>query len=523
MKKIRVHVVHYKDCRNLVMRYKDPDSGKWKRQTVYRDPQTGEETETTDNRKFARKLAARWEADLNEGRAAGRDNAGWDVFRQRYEEEVLPGMADSTGNKWATVANAVERILPKMIGGRLSELTAESLSRLTATLRDGKLSENTIASYLAHLRAALQWAVDMKMLRAVPTIKRPQRAKRRGSTTKAKGRAVKPREFETMLLKVPEALVVLKERKRDAAKAWIIRNQFGRRNLTAYQRGELALALEPLIRKKAKEKERERKTTLQKSAKSSENPIDTRKELAREANVSHDTIEKVRKIAAVAPAPIAVDPEAVESWQHYLRGLWLSGLRLEESLNLYWDRRDRLHVDLSGKRPMLAIPAECEKGNQDRRLPITPDFAEFLMETPEEEREGPVFLPLLATGRASYDQAGRIISLIGELADIEVHKHPRTGKVKYASAHDLRRAFGERWAKKVMPAVLQKFMRHESIQTTMAYYVDLDSDALADEVWEKYEASKPRTDSGTVAPDRPRRAVRTEAAAASEVLKPQAV
>lgn len=34
---------------------------------------------------------------------------------------------------------------------------------------------------------------------------------------------------------------------RDAAKAWIIRNQFGRRNLTRYQRAELALALEPLI------------------------------------------------------------------------------------------------------------------------------------------------------------------------------------------------------------------------------------------------------------------------------------
>lgn len=39
---------------------------------------------------------------------------------------------------------------------------------------------------------------------------------------------------------------------RDAAKAWIIRNQFGRRNLSAMQRAELALKLKPLIEKKAK-------------------------------------------------------------------------------------------------------------------------------------------------------------------------------------------------------------------------------------------------------------------------------
>jgi len=31
---------------------------------------------------------------------------------------------------------------------------------------------------------------------------------------------------------------------------------------------------------------------------------------------------------------------------------------------------------------------------------------------------------------------------------------------KYASAHDLRRSFGTRWAKRVMPVVLQKLMRH---------------------------------------------------------------
>ena len=58
---------------------------------------------------------------------------------------------------------------------------------------------------------------------------------------------------------------------------------------------------------------------------------------------------------------------------------------------------------------------------------------------------------------------------------------------KYASAHDLRRAFGTRWASRVKPAVLQKLMRHASINTTMAYYVDLDADELGDELWRVHD------------------------------------
>jgi hypothetical protein len=52
-----------------------------------------------------------------------------------------------------------------------------------------------------------------------------------------------------------------------------------------------------------------------------------------------------------------------------------------------------------------------------------------------------------------------------------------------AKAHDLRRAFGTRWSKRVMPAVLQRLMRHADIQTTMSYYVDLTAADLSAELW----------------------------------------
>ena len=51
---------------------------------------------------------------------------------------------------------------------------------------------------------------------------------------------------------------------------------------------------------------------------------------------------------------------------------------------------------------------------------------------------------------------------------------------QYATAHDLRRSFGSRWAKRVMPAVLKDLMRHSSINTTMTYYVNQSAEDVGD-------------------------------------------
>jgi N6-adenosine-specific RNA methylase IME4 len=80
---------------------------------------------------------------------------------------------------------------------------------------------------------------------------------------------------------------------------WMINNQFGRRNLSNYQRSVLALELESVFSEKAKEKERIRKSTSQISDESFPE-ISTKKEVAKIANVSHDTIAKVKVIEAKA-------------------------------------------------------------------------------------------------------------------------------------------------------------------------------------------------------------------------------
>lgn len=79
---------------------------------------------------------------------------------------------------------------------------------------------------------------------------------------------------------------------REDAMAWIIRNQFGRRNLSAYDRSVLALKLKPMIANEAKKQQGTRTDISQKSVKSH----DTQKELAKVAGVSHDTIHRVEVI-----------------------------------------------------------------------------------------------------------------------------------------------------------------------------------------------------------------------------------
>ena len=60
------------------------------------------------------------------------------------------------------------------------------------------------------------------------------------------------------------------------------------------------------------------------------------------------------------------EERASATGRHFLTGLWLPGLHLGEALELYWDRYDKLTVDMSGRQPMCRILAAFEKGNRDR-------------------------------------------------------------------------------------------------------------------------------------------------------------
>ena len=356
---IRVHVVKYPDRDNLVMRYRDPFTG---RQVT--------KSSGTENEKEAVKTAAKWEDDLHNGRYKAACRMEWAEFRDKYEAEVLPGFADGTGDCKASVLNHVERTINPQ---RLSELTTARLSAFASMLRAGGMKDTTLSVHLAHLKPVLRWAVRQGYLRAMPEVDMPKRAK--GVNRAMRGRPVTGEELDRML----------------------------------------------------------------------------------------DKVSAVRK-------------REPEKWQRLIRGLYLSGLRLGEALALSWDDGAPIRVDTTGKYPALRIQAEAEKAHRDRLLPLSPEFAEFLLSVPKGERHGLVFGIAGPAGPLSTKRASRYLSAIGKAANVVTDK----AAGRYATAHDLRRSFGSRWARRVTPAILRDLMRHSSVTTTMTYYVDQTAEDVGD-------------------------------------------
>lgn len=381
MSEIKVTVSNY-GRKFLYMRYKDPLTGK----NVAKS--TG-----TANMKDAVKIAAKWEAELQEGRYKPASKVTWAEFRERYETERLPALAENTANKVGSVFNAIEELVGV---DKLSKLDSAQISKFQKRLREErKIAEATIKGMLAHLKACLNWAKKVKLLNEVPEIEMPTRV--RGSKM-MKGRGITGEEFDRIVAKTEDVV-----------------NEGGR-----------------------------------------------------------------------------ADPGAIERHKRFLRGLWWSGLRLGEAIDLSWDEPGHITVDMSGQYPMFLIPGDKQKSGQDQILPMAPEFAAMLLETPEAERTGRVF-----TLGVRRPQAGplllmvsRTIARMGTLAGVIVNQKPK----KFASAHDFRRSFGERWATRVMPPVLQQMMRHSDIHTTMKYYVGQNSQKAAAEI---YAAFAKRADAPT--------------------------
>ncbi len=378
--RIRVYVCEYKDRPTYALKWKDPITGRrrFKATAIARGGRR--------NMAEAERAAGDWEDELNSG-AVGSEKMTWEKFRELYEDQKLPGLADGTRDKVNDVFNKLEReINPKY----LRDVTEARLSHLVTVLRSSRLAEDTIRSILAHIKSALSWAVEQKLLSRLPTSPKIRRVKK---TTGApmKGRPITAEEFDRMLAAVPDV----------------------------------------------------------------------------------------------------VGPDHAPDWQRYLRGLNASGLRLEESLDLRWDDDGRIRPRfVEGQHPVLVIPAECEKGFTDREHPMAPEFAIMLQEVPAERRKGFVFRLNgrgHGGGRLKSNAVSKIVSDIGKAAGVKVYTHPRTGKVKCASAHDLRRTFGERYSRRLTTVELMELMRHENIETTLRYYVGANAQRTAQSIWAAFQ------------------------------------
>jgi ParB family chromosome partitioning protein len=90
---------------------------------------------------------------------------------------------------------------------------------------------------------------------------------------------------------------------RDDAVLWICKNQFGRRNLTDYQRGVLALRMKPIVEKQAKANLVASGENFGKGSPKSDEPIKpirTDDVVAGLANIGRDTLRKIEKLEMAA-------------------------------------------------------------------------------------------------------------------------------------------------------------------------------------------------------------------------------
>lgn len=174
------------------------------------------------------------------------------------------------------------------------------------------------------------------------------------------------------------------------------------------------------------------------------------------------------------------EEDEVEQLVTLLHGLWWSGLRIGEALALHWTDDSQISARLEMDPPMFLVRAETDKGRRERLFPIAPEFVEQLRTTPKRRRRGHVFrLPV----HRRVDDVSKLLADCGRASGVWVSPE------KCVSAHDLRRSFGDRWSEVLLPQDLMLLMRHESIETTMRFYVGRDAARTARKLWSVHAGS----------------------------------
>ena len=164
-----------------------------------------------------------------------------------------------------------------------------------------------------------------------------------------------------------------------------------------------------------------------------------------------------------------------------MRGLWESGLRIGELLDMSWeDSACIMPVWRRGALPVLSIPHEKQKNDTEEAIPLLAGFESHLQETPSECRIGFVFEPMslqtkhgrkIRHVRPSDEWAAKVVGRNGEMGRVVVQPERAGSPAKFATAHDLRRSCAE-WliGAGVPEREVSRVLRHASIDTTRRYY-----------------------------------------------------
>src|SRR4051794_25364268 len=187
---VKVSVVRYPDRKDLVLRWRDPITGK---------PRC--KTSGTAKRRDAERQAATLEREILDGQHGPAARMSWDDFRDYHDEHCLSGKRPKTRDSYDCALNVYERFHKP---DRLSDITAGRVTAWQTQLRAEGKSEATVANYTRHLKAVLRWAHSQGLLAIVPKLTMPKRAR---AAKVMKGRPITTEEFERMLAIVPKVVL----------------------------------------------------------------------------------------------------------------------------------------------------------------------------------------------------------------------------------------------------------------------------------------------------------------------------
>src|SRR5262249_8762057 len=118
---IKVYVIDKKGRKFLYLLYTDPATGK----RVEKSAQTRNYSEAT-------KLAGKLQAELRENRYQRPNRMTWEVFREHYSINALPGLATRTAQTYESTLNVFES---KCNPQKLADVTTAHLTAFVTTLR----------------------------------------------------------------------------------------------------------------------------------------------------------------------------------------------------------------------------------------------------------------------------------------------------------------------------------------------------------------------------------------------------
>ncbi|MEO1527980.1 MAG: site-specific integrase [Planctomycetota bacterium] len=191
------------------------------------------------------------------------------------------------------------------------------------------------------------------------------------------------------------------------------------------------------------------------------------------------SFEEIERMEAAIPLVIkrGEQPEAFVNALHAMR---LIGLRLSECYLFCWEPLDGVHYPMRLERDTAAIQfADVQKSGIESEVPLTNEAIEWLRKLSKEEP-----WPFRTFGpkgqHKTHDRLGRVLSAAGRRARIVVKRwsKPDGEKVKYASAHDLRRTFATNLQRDLTISERQRLTRHADASTLLDHYSDAPTPVL---------------------------------------------